>query len=184
MSPGRKRRGGGGGAGQISGSRPIPGRSGLFDMGMSRIATPLLRIPYSRNGCSGQEKSHCDGVCRCRWFHKKNGYMDSEGGFTRKYPPGLLESFGAMCAVMETCTCMGYPPHPPLTRTGVCAVQASYRNCTACFEVMGHVCAIGPTQETCPNEKNLQILFTAFAFEGNCRKSRRVLFFFDIFTDF
>jgi hypothetical protein len=49
---------------------------------------------------------------------------------------------------------------------------------TAWFEVMGHVCTIrAHTQELCPNDKTLQILFTAFASEGNCRKSRRTLFF-------
>jgi hypothetical protein len=53
------------------------------------------------------------------------------------------------------------------------------------FEVTGKVCAIRVhTQEPCPNEKTLQILFTAFACEGNCRKSRRLHFFFYVFTYF
>jgi hypothetical protein len=38
----------------------------------------------------------------------------------------------------------------------------------ACFEVTGRVCAIrAHTKEPCPNDQTLQILFTAFASEGN-----------------
>jgi hypothetical protein len=53
---------------------------------------------------------------------------------------------------------------------------------SACFEVMvmRHVCAIqAHAQEPCPNDQTLQILFTAFASEGNnCRKNRRTIFFY------
>jgi hypothetical protein len=67
--------------------------------------------------------------------------------------------------------------------TGVVAAIAyvwlNRPNPRACFEAMvGHACAIrAHTQETCPNGQTLQILFTAFASEGNCRKSRRAFFF-------
>jgi hypothetical protein len=48
----------------------------------------------------------------------------------------------------------------------------------AYFTVMGHACAIQAhyTQGPWSNGQNLQILFTAFASEGNYRKSRRALF--------
>jgi hypothetical protein len=40
---------------------------------------------------------------------------------------------------------------------------------------MGHVCAIrAHTQEPFPNEETLQILFTAFASESNCRKKKKL----------
>jgi hypothetical protein len=49
----------------------------------------------------------------------------------------------------------------------------------ACFAIMGCVCATWVhTQEPCPSEKSLQILFTAFAPEGNCRKIPPIAFFF------
>ena len=44
---------------------------------------------------------------------------------------------------------------------------------------MGSVCAIrAHTQEPFTNEKTFKILLAAFACEGNCRKSRRLLFLF------
>jgi hypothetical protein len=72
--------------------------------------------------------------------------------------------------------CLSSPhqtPHLPV-------VLLEWRWLIVYFEVMGgYVCAIrAHTQEPCPNDQTLQILFTVFASESNCRMSRRTLFFY------
>jgi hypothetical protein len=68
--------------------------------------------------------------------------------------------------------CNGHFPTDTNARSDATVIQQ------ACFEVIGNVCAIRAyTQKPWPNEKTLQILFTAFACEGNCWKNRQLLFF-------
>jgi hypothetical protein len=85
------------------------------------------------------------------------------------------------CSTRVWCVCGGKSkprtrPGHGHTEKGCGTTQQAY------FKVVGNVCAIqAHTQKPCPNGQTLQILFTAFASEGNYRKSDRH-FFIDVIS--
>ena len=89
---------------------------------------------------------------------------------------GGTAAFHSRAATRRTCYVL-YIAHFG-TKTGNRTVWLGWAYFSACFEVMGNVCAIrAHTQEPCSNDQTLQILPAALASEDNCRKSRRSRFF-------